>query len=96
MAFALAEEAVVEGAAEVRRSVWMLEESALHSMVIVEGCVCERVARLLMLRPRMVSRALLLRQRTWHAWLLALELERRVSALAVASAGVNVWESQTR
>ena len=96
MTMALAEESVVEGAAEVGGSVWMCEQSVLQGMVGVEVCVCERVARLLRSRPRMVSRALLLRQRTWHAWLLVLEVERRVSALAVASAGVNVWESQTR
>ena len=96
MALALAEESVVEGAAEGGGSVWTLEESALHSMVIVEGCVCERVARLLMLRLRMVSRALLLRQRTWHASLLVLELERRMSALGVAWAEVRVSESHMR
>ena len=47
MAFALAEESVVEGAAEVGGSVWMCEKSALQGMVGVEECVCERVARLL-------------------------------------------------
>ena len=96
MAFALAEEGVVEGAAEVRGSVWMLEESALHSMVIVERCVCGRVARRLMMRLRMVSRALLQRQRTWHASSLVLEVERRMSAQGVARARMRVSESRIR
>ena len=74
----------------------LVTESALHSMVIVERCVCGRVARRLMMRPRMVSRALLQRQRTWHASSLVLEVERRMSAQGVARTRMRVSESRMR